>query len=103
MQRLERHEPLPHEMQGRWRDINDATSELIIDGGQVTCLGQPVAYDYKLVGIIDDALTVSLRLLDDTNEDAFQRTNITELVITPEGEFHAYNVKFAIQLERAEA
>ena len=103
MQRLERNAPLPTEMQGRWRDVEDATSKLIIDGAQVTCFGQSVAYDYKLIGKDDGALTVSLKILDEANEDAFQRTNITELIITPEGDLHAYNVKFASQFERDEA
>lgn len=103
MQRLERDAPLPDEMQGRWRDVEDLTSKLIIDGGQVTCFGQTVAYDYKLIVSDDDALTVSLKILDEASQDAFQRTNITELVITPEGDLHAYNVKFASQFERDEA
>ena len=102
MQRLERHEPLPNEMQGRWRDIEDASSELIIHGGEIICFGESVTYEYKLVERIDGALTVSLKIMDDSNEDAFQRANITELVITPEGDFCAYNVRFAVQFERAE-
>jgi hypothetical protein len=32
-----------------------------------------------------------------------QRSNITGLVITPEGEFHAYNVKFASHFIRADS
>ena len=103
MERLGRDAPLPDEMQGRWRDVEDAALELIIDGGQVTCFGQPVAYDYKLIGSNDGALTVSLKILDEANEDNFQRINITELAITPEGDFHAYNVKFASQYVSAES
>ena len=87
-------------MQGQWKDIEDVTSKLIIDGGQVTCFGQTIVYDYKLIGSDDDAVTVSLKILDEANEDAFQRTNITGLVITPQGDLHAYNVKFASQFER---
>lgn len=47
MERLGREAPLPNEMQGRWIDVEDPTSMLIIDGGEVVCFGQPVAYDYK--------------------------------------------------------
>lgn len=89
-------------MQGRWSDRDDASSKLIIDGGKVTCFGQLVAYDYKLIVSDDDALTVSLKILDEASEDVFQRTNITELVITAEGDLHAYNVKFASQFGRDE-
>jgi hypothetical protein len=100
MQQFDRNAPLPVEMQGRWTDLDDPTSELIVEGGDVTCFGRQVAYDYKLVGREDGALTVSLKVNDETREDAFQRENITELVITPEGDFHAYNLKFASQFER---
>ncbi|MBB2155365.1 hypothetical protein [Gluconacetobacter diazotrophicus] len=44
----------------------------------------------------------SLKINDQENDDTFHRTNITEMVITPEGEFYAYNVKFVSQFERAE-
>jgi hypothetical protein len=101
MERLGRDAPLPPEMQGRWTDVEDATSELIVQGGEVTCFGKPVAYDFKLVGKEDGALTASLKIEDEAAEDTFQRANVTELVITPEGDFHAYNVKFASQFERA--
>ena len=101
MERLGRDAPIPDEMQGRWTDIEDPNSELIVDGGQITYLGQTVSYDYKLIGREDGALTVSLKIDDEVNEDSFQRTNITELVVTPEGDFHAYNVRFASQFERA--
>ena len=101
MERVGRNVPLPAEMQGRWTDVEDLSSELIIEGGEVTCFGQPVAYDYKLIGTDDGALTVSLKISDQTNEDTFQRANITELVITPDGDLHAYNVKFASRFEQA--
>jgi hypothetical protein len=87
-------------MQGRWIDAGDPTAELIVRGGEVFCFGQRVEYDYKLVGEDDGALTVSLKIDDQANEDTFQRSNISELVVTPEGEFHAYNVKFASQFIR---
>jgi len=103
MQKLDRNVPLPDMMQGRWADIDEPSSELVIDGGEVTCFGQAVDYDFKEVGEEDGATTVSLRVNDATKEDNFQRANITELVWTPEGEFHAYNTRFASQFVRLEA
>ncbi|WP_294334903.1 hypothetical protein [uncultured Sphingomonas sp.] len=101
MERFERDAPLPNEMQGRWPEIENPFSELIIEGGEVIWFGRPVLYDYKLIGNDDNTLTVSLKVNDEALEDTFQRSNETELVVTPEGEFHAYNVKFASQFERA--
>ena len=72
-----------------------------MSGGEVACFGQTVEYDYKLVERVDGAVTVSLKISDETKEDTFRRSNITGLVVTPEGDFHAYNVKFAIQFVRA--
>ncbi|WP_287152188.1 hypothetical protein [Mesorhizobium sp.] len=103
MERLGRDAPLPEEMQGRWIDVEDPASELIIQGGEVTCFEQSVAYDYKVVNKDDGALTVSLKIDDQAKEDTFQRSNITELVITPDGDFHAYNVRFASQLSGPKA
>lgn len=100
MERLGSDAPLPAEMQGRWADVEEPSSELIVRGGEVICFGQLVLYDYKLVGSIDGALTVSLKINDEAGEDTFQRSNVTELVITPEGDFHAYNVKFASQFAK---
>lgn len=102
MERLGRDTPLPSEMQGRWVDLDDPATELTVSGGEVTCFGQAVEYDYKLIGGDDGAMTVSLKINEVAGEDTFQRSNITELVMTPEGEFHAYNVKFASQFVRAE-
>jgi hypothetical protein len=101
MERVEREAPLPPEMQGRWIDAEDPSSELVVSDGEVRCFGQTVEYDYKLVGEDDGALTVSLKINDEADEDSFQRRNITELVVTPEGDFHAYNVRFASQFVRA--
>jgi hypothetical protein len=103
VEQVGRDAPLPSEMQGRWVDEDDPASELIVSGGEVTCLGRAVDYDYKLIGQDDGALTVSLKIDDEAAEDTFQRSNITELVVTPEGEFHAYNVKFASQFIRGMA
>ena len=100
MERVGRDAPLPTEMQGRWVDVEDHSSELVVSDGEVSCFGQTVEYDYKLVGEGDGALTVSLKINDEANEDTFQRSNITELVVTPEGDLHAYNVKFASQFIR---
>jgi hypothetical protein len=100
MGRLGREAALPREMQGRWVDADDASSELIVNGGEITCFGRPVEYDHKEIVEEDGALTISLRGDDEASEDAFQRANITGLVITPEGELHAYNVKFAARFVR---
>lgn len=91
---------MPDEKQGRWIDADDLSSLLIVDGGKVTCFGQAVAYDYKEAGKVDGALTVSLKINDETQEDSFQRANVSELVISPEGNFFAYNVKFACEFVR---
>jgi hypothetical protein len=100
MARLGREAALPRAMQGRWVDADDALSELIVTGGEITCFGRPVEYDHKEIVEKSGALTVSLGVDDEASEDAFQRANITGLVITPEGEFHAYNVKFATRFVR---
>jgi hypothetical protein len=73
---------------------------LIVNGGEITCFGRAVEYDYKEIVEQDGALTVSLGVDDEASEDTFQRANITGLVITPEGELHAYNVKFAAHFVR---
>jgi hypothetical protein len=99
MTRLDRDAPLPDEMQGRWVEVDDG-SILVIDGGEISCFGQVVEYEYKEINEIDGALTVSLRINDEAQEDTFQRANITELVISPEGDFFAYNTKFAGEFVR---
>jgi hypothetical protein len=100
MARQEREAPLPEEMQGRWVEADDPSSELLVEGGEITCFSRTVEYDYKDVVQEDEALTVSLGVDDEADDDAFQRANVTGLVITPEGELHAYNVKFAAQFVR---
>lgn len=102
MDRLGRDVALPNEMQGRWIDADDQSSQLEVTGGEVSCFGKRVEYDYKLVSTDDGALTVSLKIDNEANEDTFQRANITELVITPEGDLHAYNTQFASQFVRAD-
>src|SRR4051794_12571444 len=101
MGRLRRDAPLPTEMQGRWVDEDDFSSELIVDGGEIICFGRRVDYDYKEITDHGGALTVSLGIDDQAGEDAFHRANITGLVLTPEGDFHAYNVKFGARFVRA--
>ena len=101
MKRLGRDAPLPLEMQGRWVDVEEPTSELLVDGSEIICFGQRVAYDYKLVGLLGGALCVTLKIDDEASEDAFQRANITGLVIAPGSKFFAFNVKFGCEFERA--
>lgn len=100
MKRFDRRESLPDEMQGRWVELEDDISELLIAGGEITAFGSRVEYDYKDMGTEDGALIVSLGINDENLEDDFQRANITELVITPDGEFYVYNVKFSSQFVR---
>jgi hypothetical protein len=87
-------------MQGRWIDPDEPSSELIVEGGEVTCFGQVVDYDHKEIDQVDGVLTVSLGVDDETRQDAFARANVIGLAVTPEGELHAYNVKFAVQFVR---
>ena len=96
-----RDEPLPSEIQGLWVDANDPTVKFTVCGAEIICFGRAIEYDYKEFHEDDGALTVSLKVNDEAQEESFQRRNITGLVITPEGEFHAYNVKFASHLVRA--
>jgi hypothetical protein len=100
MDRVRRDGPLPEKMQGRWVDADEPKSELIVQGGEITCYGRVVDYDYKEIVEQGGALTVTLGIDDAANEDTFQRTNITGLVIMPEGDFHVYNVKFAAHFVR---
>jgi len=88
-------------MQGRWRAPDEPSFELVVEGGEITCGGQRVEYDYKEIVKANGALTASRGVSNSAQEDTFQRANITGLVITPDGEFHAYNVKFASQFVRA--
>lgn len=101
MERLGRNAPLPSAMQGRWVDADDPSNELLIMGGEITCFGCTVDYDFKEIVEEDGALTVSLGIDDREQEDTFQRANITGLVITPEGELHTYNVKFGTHFVRS--
>jgi hypothetical protein len=101
MKKLDRSVPLPKAMQGRWITLDDQ-EEITIAGSEISGFGRVVEYDWKTIEEVDGALVVDLGVNDTSLEgqDAFARRHITNLVITPEGEFHVYNVKFAAQLER---
>ena len=101
MERQDRLTPLPAGMQGHWVEINEPSAQLLIIGGEIACFGQRVDYDYKLVDTSDGATTVNLKINDGAQEDSFQGANITGLVLTPDGDFLAYNVKFGCQFVRA--
>jgi hypothetical protein len=103
MKRVGKDEHLPDKMQGTWFAIDDATVVLVIDGSNIQCFGKTILYDHKVIDYKDGAVTVSLKVNDPGAEDAFQRANITGLVITPSGDFHAYNVKFACQFVRTDS
>jgi len=103
MQKTSRSAPLPDRMQGRWQDAEDPSVELVVSGGEITCFGKVVNYDFKEIVEEDGALSVNLGVDDPAREDTFQRENVTGLVITPEGDFHAYNVKFAANFVRKPA
>jgi hypothetical protein len=87
-------------MQGRWIVVDEPSSELLIDGGEVTCFGARIRYDWKDIGERHGALSVGFGIDDASLEDTFRRANITDLVITPEGEFLGYNVKFSCAFVR---
>lgn len=97
MNRLGRKEPLPPQMQGRWMGADDPLSELVVEGGEIICFGTIVNYDHKAIIDESGALTVSLGVDDASRLDDFQRENITGLVITPEGRFLVYNVRFGLE------
>ena len=68
---------------------------MVIHGGEIICFGKTVDYNYKEITEKAGSLIVSLKIEDLSAEDVFQRANITNLVIDPKGQFHAYNVKFS--------
>jgi hypothetical protein len=103
MTKVNRVVAFPSDMQGRWLIEDEPTCELVIDGGEITCFGQKIEYDYKEINEIDGALTVDLKINDETSEGTFQRQNIIGLVITPEGQFLGWNVKFGVQFVRPES
>lgn len=92
---------LPPEFQGRWIVAAEPSSELIVDGGEITCFGQTVEHNYKEIIEAEGTVAVRLTVADFAKEDTFQRENITGLVKTPEGEFHVYHINFICQVVRA--
>jgi len=89
-------------MQGHWVAVDDPSAYLMVEGGHITCFGHAVEYDYKEIDQVDGALTVSLMINNEAEEDTFARANITGFVLTPQGEFCVYNVKFVTQFVRLE-
>jgi hypothetical protein len=99
MSRLGPEAPLPDEMQGRWVDSEDPSFVVEISGGEVTYGGGRSEYDWKEV-TRGEVLHVEFGVDDEAQEDAFARGSVNGLVMTPDGEFHMWNVKFACQLVR---
>ena len=95
-----REAPLPDEMQGRWVDSDDPSYVVDIRGGEVTYGGGPSEYDWKKITHEGGALVVEFGVDDDADEDAFARQSVNGLAMTPDGELHMWNVKFACQLVR---
>ena len=92
--------PLPVEMQGRWIVSDEPTSTLVVDGGEVTCFGAVIDYDYKEIDVVDGTITVTLRIDDEAQEDTFSRANIVGLAFTDEGELLGWNTKFGVSFTR---
>jgi hypothetical protein len=58
MGKVGRAAPLPPEFQGRWIVAGEPSSELIVDGGEITYFGRVVEYDYKEIIEAEGAVTV---------------------------------------------
>jgi len=101
MRRLGRHEPLPGQMQGRWVDLEESSSVLTVSDGEITWRGEPVEYEHKEIREEDGAFAVNLGTEDEKYGDPFERASILRLILTPDGELYAYNMRFAVQLVRA--
>jgi hypothetical protein len=89
-------------MQGHWRDVADG-SALRVEGFDVIHRGVAVAHDFFTLDEREGALNAVLGVDDPAREDAFQRENLTGLVIDPEGQFQGWNTRFGATFERAEA
>jgi len=100
MSRLGREAPLPSEMQGQWVDPEDPSFVIEISGGEVTYGRHRSEYDYKEIIHRDGALIVEFGVDDEAKEDNFARASVIGLVMTPDGELHMWNMKFACQLVR---
>jgi hypothetical protein len=90
-------------MQGQWVDFEDPSFVVEISGGEVTYGRVRSEYDYKEVVHRDGALHVEFGVDDEAKEDDFARGSVNGLVMTPDGEFHMWNVKFACQLVRSDS
>jgi hypothetical protein len=55
--------------------VGEPTSELIVDGGEITCFGRAVEYDYKEIIEAEGAVTVRLAI-DDLPEMAAIRDKL---------------------------
>ncbi|WP_205910426.1 hypothetical protein [Rhizobium sp. FKL33] len=91
---------LPAEMQGSWIGVDDDSYTVSIQGSRIEVMGTSVVYDSWRLIREDGAMTVELHVNNPAEEDDFQRRNITGLVISPEGEFFVYNVKYSMALRR---
>ena len=103
MSRLGREAPLPAEMQGRWVDSEDSSFVVEIRGGEVAYGGTPSEYDHKEIVHRDGALVVDFGVDDEAKEDDFARVSVNGLAMTPDGELHMWNMKFACRLVRPDA
>ncbi|MBB1248438.1 hypothetical protein [Rhizobium sp. G21] len=91
---------LPAEMQGDWIGAEDDSYTVSIHGARIKVMGKTVIYDSWRLIQQDGATTVDLRVDDPAEEYDFQRRNIIGLVISPEGDFLVYNVRYSMALRR---
>src|ERR1041385_1114054 len=101
MSRMGREAPLPDEMQGKWVDSEDPSYVVEIRGGEVTYGGGRSEYDWKEVTRGEDVVLVEFGIDDEWDEDAFARSSVNGLALTPDGMLNMWNVKFACQLVRS--
>lgn len=95
----DRRAPLPKAMQGRWQEADDPSVELVVSGGEILWSGRVVDYDSKEVSQEEGGLTVKLKVWGWERQEALEKA-ITDLVITPEGEFQISNADFAATFVR---
>ena len=81
---------------------DEPTGELLVDGGEVVFQGRAVDYDTKEIQEGPEALTVNFAIDDPQREDTFTRENLIGLVLTADGKFLGWNLKFATQFVRPE-
>jgi hypothetical protein len=99
-QKFYREHHLPAAMQGAWVGVDDQAERLTVDGFDVIYADRAVGHDYFTVEEIDGAVAVQLWIDDESRIDAFAGANVTDLVIDPDGQFHASNVNFASTFEK---